>query len=272
MNINEFWHGLLLRFPRFSDNRKYLEELGSRDHNSIRVIVDISRRYELTPYQICEALDEEGVWSPTGDLVQPRLDQVAAVISKLNSRDEAAARRLHYVPVKHETVRYSDLEVPAGIKDMLTKDEYTSLIYEAPFRDMLEKLLDNQTMSGVYSQLFDKFEVNYRLPNLVIRAMVHFMMLYQRTWSISYLDTIAADLLTKGINTFDEAMKHFDRIVSISEKKKNNRNNAKSKSIAFPKTKSPEKRINQKPRFSSEQSSNITEDEIEELIRRAKEL
>jgi replication initiation and membrane attachment protein DnaB len=272
VKYEEFWRGIILRFPRYSENRKYIEALNNGNHEVVGKIYDISVRFGLSALQVCEALDEEGIWRTNGSPDIERFRMVALQISEINKKDEAAARRLYHVPLNTAEgfTTQRALEVPERFK----RDQvnYETLILESPIREILETLLDDEFMHDVYTHLFDKFEINYRLPNAVIRAMIHFMFVHNRAWSIAYLETIATDLLTKGIKTFEQAMDHFAERISWDEKHQSRSKRSKPKRMEQHKTKRPEKRINQIKTISSEKTDPVTDEELEDLIRRAKEL
>jgi len=271
MKYEGFWRQIVLRFPRYSENRKYIEALQHSNPEMVGQIYDVSVRFGLSAFQVCEALDEEGVWKTNGMLDIELFRMICTKISEINKRDEAAAKRLYYEPISsNEPVTTKRiLAVPRQFKGKPA--DYESLILRFPIRQILENLLDDEHMINVYAHLFDKFEINYKLPNSVIRAMIHFMLLHNRAWSIAYLETIATDLLIKGIKTFDQAMEHFEKRLSWYEKHESGRKPEKLRNQQKPEDRK-KRHIQIKKADSAIDDPPLTNEELEELIRRAKEM
>jgi replication initiation and membrane attachment protein DnaB len=187
-----------------------VESLGRRNVGLISKIEKISKLYGLSVKQVCDALDEVGIWYEDGTADLERFQLIASEIAKISQNDVGATFRLHRVPPLDQdiSVRHA-LEVPDRYRDL----EYQKIILKSPIPEILETLLDDPR-HVVYVHLFEKFEVNYKIPNAVIRAIIHYMIVHNRAWSTSYLETVATDLLINRVTSFDQAMDHFAKRLS----------------------------------------------------------
>ncbi|WP_449010385.1 hypothetical protein [Paenibacillus taichungensis] len=267
MNEKTFLLDIYNRFPRYSSNRTHLERMMMDSRGESALIAKCALKYGLSLNEMSTILDEEGAFTQEGYLNEARLNELAAAVSNWSKkREETMTRHYHQVVNRgaskdrgRTTIKISD--VPPTLAGKLDVRSYTELLGK-PYDQILEVLAPEPTMIRVYTKLFDKFSINYRVPDEVITAMIHFMLSEQRRWSHSYFEALATDLLSARIENFEAALQHFQNRLNRKEAAISNRGHNERPRGRKP---APKKDISGSP------EDRVSEAELEELIRRANE-
>ncbi|RRJ54715.1 hypothetical protein EHV15_34525 [Paenibacillus oralis] len=214
MDEKAFLIDIYNRFPKYSSNRSFLERMMLDARSEPGILLNCAVKFGLSFSDMSSILDEEGVFTEDGNLNETRLIELAASFSKWRRKREEFAKR-HY----HQAMNRGDSterrrsiikisEVPKILVGKMDVNSYIELLGK-PYEQILEVLVPEQSMVSGYTKLFDKFTINYRVPDDVITAMIHFMLSEQRRWSYAYFEALATDLLLHRIEKFEAALQHF---------------------------------------------------------------
>lgn len=219
MEVKDFLNDIFNRFPKYSLNRIYLERIiREGDYVTGKHIKQCAERHGLSLNDICSILDKKDAFSEEGKLNLNHLNDLAIATSEWRrNRDEYAKTHLYQKIRGKNSIRGEVLVIssmPKILENKMDLRSYTELISK-PYEQILEMFVPEESMVRAYKKLFDKFFINYRVPEEVISAMIHFVLIEQKHWSIAYFEALASDLLTHRINSFDEALNHFQKRINL---------------------------------------------------------
>lgn len=227
---------ILFRFPRGSANRKWVERLRHMPEAMVRINY-IAYKYELHAPEISRLLDEDGAFredgQPDWDLLDRRARELyrqdrkrekerAIRLARLGAaEEEAVAAGLPEVLGEAEGVAPTEgagsgtgrtdpepgLEVPKRFPSAISVQAYNDLLRHKPWTRVL-KLFFPGAVPDPFLRVFEKIDAAYRLPEPVINVLIHYVMSMDETQRLSepFIDAIAANMLAKGIATYEEAV------------------------------------------------------------------
>lgn len=222
MDEKTFLIDIYNRFPKYSSNRFFLEQMMQDVGSEPGILLNCAVKYGLSFNEMSSILDEEGVFTEEGDLNETRLIELAASFSNWRrKREESAKIHYHQAMYRGNSRDTSKAitkvsEVPKTFMGKMDIRSYIELLGK-PYDQILEVIVPEPSMIRGYTKLFDKFTINYRIADEVITAMIHFVLIEQRNWSFAYFEALATDLLFQRIDTFEEAIKHFDKRINWKE-------------------------------------------------------
>jgi len=226
---------ILFRFPRGSANRKWVERLRHMPEAMARINY-IAYKYELHAPEISRLLDEDGAFredgQPDWDLLDRRARELyrqdrkrekerAIRFARLGAAEEEAAEGAGLPGAAGEADGGASaegagadaadaepgLEVPRRFPSAISVRAYNDLLRHKPWTRVL-KLFFPGAVPDPFLRVFEKIDAAYRLPEPVINVLIHYVMCMDETQRLSepFIDAIAANMLAKGIATYEEAV------------------------------------------------------------------
>ncbi|ULO08416.1 DnaD domain protein [Paenibacillus sp. 19GGS1-52] len=221
---------IILRFPRESANRGHVEKLRF-DHAQMGIINYVAHKYELNPQDLCRLLDEDGVFSPEGEVILDALQYKASQhfrqdMKRQEKREVAAAKVVAIRPSSNEQSDDSTapveqsvemeyyVEVPPQFMTKCDIHQYNMMLRNEPYTRLLQTFFPG----AVPTQLMDMFEridLNYKLSGEVINVLIHYLMTMvasggDQRMNRNFVEAIASNMLVKQINTYEKAV-HYIR-------------------------------------------------------------
>ncbi|TJY39781.1 helicase DnaB [Cohnella pontilimi] len=207
---------MLLRFPRGAANRGLVERLG-RAPESMAQLNFLAYKYDLDVPEICRLLDEDGIFGTDGTLLWDELNRRAHLIYRQDrKRDEERERFLSrgesrgHAESEDAGVEPEDaavlLDVPERFQGTLTPERYNRMLRNEPYTRMLEKHFPGAVPDS-FVRIFERIDLNYKLPEPVINVLAHYIfgMKHAQRLTHAFIDSIASNMLAKGIDTFEKA-------------------------------------------------------------------
>ncbi|MBB6670951.1 DnaD domain protein [Cohnella nanjingensis] len=213
---------MLLRFPRGSANRGYVERLGHAPE-SMAQINYLAYKYDIDIPEISRLLDEDGIFRTDGTLRWDELQARANLIYRQDrKRGEERERYLartdgtdraesgnDEAPSESEDAPSSvpPLAVPERFGLSVTVELYNQMLRREPYTRMLERYFPG-TVPDAFVRIFERIDLNYKLPEPVINVLIHYVlgMNHSQRLTKSFIDSIATNMLAKGIDTFDKSV------------------------------------------------------------------
>lgn len=263
---------ILLQFPRLSQNRGFVEKL-DRNREQVETINYVATKYRLTLQEICRLLDEDHVFTHEGELDLDRLQHLANLLymqSKKREEERHFQLQQHRPakstpPTEEKTVDEAFmLEVPTFLKDKCDIKAYNLFLRNRSYIDVLELFFPGKVPESTIKN-FSRIDLEYKLEEEVINVIIHFLKVYNLSWSRSYVEQIAADLLAKEIKTYEQAILHMQSRLDYKKnptgegKKGIGKRNAKTTSR--PKLQA----------FEEKDDNTVSDEEYEEILRKIRE-
>lgn len=148
---------IILRFPRESVNRRYVEQLRF-DHEQLGIVNFVVNKFSLSVQDVCRLLDEDGVFSPQGQLLLDDLQHKASMqFRQTKKRQEqqtvqaakVVALRQHMEepqayndsgepPVEHVVQMEYYVEVPPQFATKCDIHQYNMMLRNEPYTRLLQ--------------------------------------------------------------------------------------------------------------------------------------
>lgn len=210
---------IITRFPRQSKNRGFVENL-KYEPEQLAALNYVAIKYDLTLSELCRLLDEDGVFTANGELSLETLQHRANLTFRQDiHREEARIKALSRAslskreqkvarvePVDVDPAYYVD--VPDMLRDEYDKESYNRLLRNSPYTVVL-RLFFPGTIPQHVLNVFENLDLNYKLKEEVINVMIHFLKVHRLSWNKNYIDSIAADMLGKQIERYEQAVAYF---------------------------------------------------------------
>lgn len=213
---------IIQRFPRgTSRNRPFVENLR---HNPDQMfeINKIARKYSLSLRETCRLLDEDGMFTEDGRLETDMLQYKANLYFRQDKdREQERERLFHKIagmarpgpdePFDEKPVEMQYyLEVPPMFMSQCNQHQYNLIMRNEPYTKVLERFFPKGAVPKPVSEIFEKIDVNYRMPDEVINVMIHHLHVYKESsWTKNYIDSVATNMLAKGIGTYEQAVAYI---------------------------------------------------------------
>ncbi|WP_342773086.1 DnaD domain protein [Paenibacillus flagellatus] len=214
---------IIQRFPRgTSRNRPFVENLR---HNPDQMfeINKIARKYNLSLRETCRLLDEDGMFSEDGELQVDMLQYKANLYFRQDKEREQERERLfHKIAGIARTDDYAGvieekpvemqyyLEVPPMFAGQCNQHQYNLIMRNEPYTKVLERFFPKGAVPKPVSDIFEKIDVNYRMPDEVMNVMIHHLHVYKESsWTKNYIDSVASNMMAKGVSTYEQAVAYI---------------------------------------------------------------
>ncbi|MFP4977258.1 DnaD domain protein [Paenibacillus sp. CN-4] len=218
---------IILRFPRESKNRSHVEKLRF-DHNQMAVINYVANKYNLGPEDLSRLLDEDDVFTPSGEIVLDTLQQKASEhfrqdIKRQEKREIAAAKVVSLraglsageetAPPEQSVEMEFYVEVPPQFINQCDIHQYNMMLRNKPYREMLQKFFPG-TVPAPVMDMFLNIDLNYKLSEEVINVLIHYLMTMvasgeEQRLNRNFVEAIASNMLMKQVNTYEKAVRYI---------------------------------------------------------------
>jgi len=218
---------MLLRFPRGSGNRRLVEQLG-RAPESMAQINYLAYKYDLEVPDICRLLDEDGVFAADGTLHWEELNRRAHSTYRQDRKRDEERERFQARGEKRAGTEDAAapetpepgaaLEVPERFAGELSPEQYARLLRQEPYTRMLERYFPGAVPDS-FMRIFERIDLNYKLPEPVINVLIHYLfgMKHAQRLTHGFIDSIASNMLAKGIDTYGRAVAYVREQIKLNE-------------------------------------------------------
>lgn len=220
---------IISRFPRISANRVYVERL-RYEPEQLGIINYVVKKYKLTLQDICSLLDEDGMFDEDGEVRLDELQRRANLQYRQGKRRaEESERLVHKVAgmrreeetaaaderlsVEHAVEMEYYLDVPVQFQGKCDIHQYNMMLRNEPYTEMLKKFFPGSVPDNLLD-MFEKIDLNYKLPEEVINVLIHYLMSLliggtNQRINRNFVDAIASNMLMKQIDTYEKAVRHI---------------------------------------------------------------
>lgn len=212
---------IISRFPKHSSNRQYVERL-RLESDQLATVNYMAKKYHLSLQDVCRLLDEDDLFDLDGRLLQEVLQYKANLHFRQHRKREAQrSRYLHKAVTEGEETEHTDttatakqvqmefyLEVPQRLAKDFDVPGYNLFLRNETYTHVLGKYFPGNIPEHALN-IFEHIDINYKLKEEVINVLIHYLFYYQLSWNKNFIDSIAADLLGKQIDSFEKAVQYI---------------------------------------------------------------
>ncbi len=211
---------IIARFPRNSVNRMFVEQL-RRHPEQLASVQFVAKKFRLSLQETCRLLDEDGMFSDEGELLLERLQYQANLVYRQGKKqDEQRTRTFERLaaaaaepqtgervaPPDHAVQMEFYLDVPPVFHGQIDVHQYNWVLRNEPYTNVLGLFFAKGTVPDPLLDTFSKINLNYKLPEPVTNVLIHYLHVLNKSWSKGFIEAIAADLLARQINTYEQAV------------------------------------------------------------------
>lgn len=283
---------IILRFPRESINRRYVEQLRFNTEQ-LGVINYVVHKYSLGVQDVCRLLDEDGVFNQQGEVLLDRLQQLASQTFRqgkkrqeeqaihaakvVNLRQSAQQETSDELPVEHVVEMEYYLDVPPQFATKCDIHQYNMMLRNEPYLRLLQTFFPGSVPDNLID-IFEKVDLSYKLPAEVINVLIHYLMTLlvsgsEQRINRNFVEAIASNMLLKQVFTYEKAVQY----IRDQAKVKGNKEKAGAERTSKTgRSRSYQQQTRNKPEIPIVQdtgsSDAVSEEELEEMIRFAEEM
>lgn len=233
---------IILRFPRNSVNRRFVERLRG-DEEQLAQVNYVAYKYNLTVADVCRLLDEDGIFSDSGQLnvdeIQLRANQFYRQDKK---REGERQRTLARTPVvmsepfdseemdeEYEVQEQDYLQVPNQLLGRCDIQQYNMLMRNEPHTRFLQRFFPGAVPDWI-ERVFERIDLNYKLAAPVINVLIHYVIGANDAQRVTktFLDAVASNMLVKQIDTFEKAVQYVREQAQVEQEKERRKEAAAS--------------------------------------------
>ncbi|MCM3634434.1 DnaD domain protein [Paenibacillus camelliae] len=240
---------IIMRFPRNSSNRYFVEQLRTKTEQLAQINY-VAYKYELSLIQISRLLDEDGVFDVSGELDTDYMQRIAVQLFRQDKKhDEDRARLLartekfqediqeeasteHVEEPEHDVDEQYYLPVPKLLAGYCDIQQYNALMRNEPHIQFLKRYFPGQVPDWVLN-VFERMDLHYKLVPPVINVLIHYGIGMNETGRVTkaYLDSIASNMLMKGIDSYEKAVQYVRDQEQLEQQIERRREDANSPAI-----------------------------------------
>lgn len=226
---------LILGFPRGSDNRAFVERLRT-DAEGLAIVNYVAYKYDLDSADMRRLLDEQGVFSPAGELLLDELQRIAVSFYRQDRKREEdrqrAAARAGYsggestaadgdLPEELPVDKRLYLQVPAVLAGRCDIAQYNMLMRNEPHTRFLRRFFPGAVPAWL-DRTFERIDLHYKMPREVINVFIHYVLGMNEAQRISgaFIDKVASNMLHKQVDTYEKAVQYVRDQQQLELKKK----------------------------------------------------
>lgn len=217
---------ILLGFPHFSENRKYIEKLDDK-LDQLYLLNFVAAKYDLDLTDLRWVLDSSNLFDHEGILHKQRLEEEAKLIYL--QREKRSDRRAVLSGRKEELIA-QDVDTSTGSEQLpmhqveeqymldippLLQSQYNDLrkynlhLRNLPYTKVLELHFPNSVTPDV-REAFLELNSLYKLPDEVINVLMHFISVEGRLWERFPIKNLATDMIGKQQgDSFESAVEYI---------------------------------------------------------------
>jgi len=294
---------IIMRFPRHSNNRYFVEQLRTKTEQLAQINY-VAYKYELSLIQLSRLLDEDGVFDVSGELDIDHMQRLAVQLFRQDKKHEEDRTRLlartekfqeevqqstssdQLEEPEHDVDEQFYLPVPKLLAGYCDIQQYNALMRNEPHIQFLKRYFPGQVPDWVLN-VFERMDLHYKLAPPVINVLIHYGIGMNETGRVTkaYLDSIASNMLMKGIDSYEKAVQYVraqEQLEHDIERRREDSSSSVARSTANAKNSSYTSRSSNRnrgyrqkpviPIINNEQvaAAQITEEELEELRQLAK--
>lgn len=227
---NDFkYEDIIMQFPRISRNREDVERLRNKPHR-LTEINFVARKYQLTLQETCRLLDEDDIFRENGELDFDVFQHKANMLFRQSRKREAARdMALHRMlgdDAQGDNELVEDravdkayfLDVPAMLQKDCNIEQYNMFLLHRSHIELLERFFPGKVPDHILNT-FERIDLQYRLNEEVINVLIHYLKTAELSWSRAYIESIAADMLGRGIATYEQAVEYVRMHTSVQERR-----------------------------------------------------
>ncbi|MNW47355.1 hypothetical protein D3C74_246820 [compost metagenome] len=148
-----------------------------------------------------------------GKIVALRGEEPKAVASSSGNVTEEVAVQMEYY-----------VEVPPQFQSKCDIHQYNMMLRNEPYTRLLKTFFPG-TIPDNLLDIFEKIDLNYKLPGEVINVLIHYLMSLltsggEQRINRNFIDAIAANMLLKQISTYEQAVQYIRDQSKVKEKVK----------------------------------------------------
>ncbi|WP_424766371.1 helicase DnaB [Paenibacillus sp. sgz302251] len=225
---------IILRFPRNSANRRFVERLRG-DEEQLAQVNYVAYKYSLNVPDLCRLLDEDAVFNDSGELnideLQLRANQLYRQDKKREGERERTLARTQII-TSEETVDTDDLteeyevkeqhylQVPNQLMGRCDIQQYNMLMRNEPHTRFLQRFFPGAVPEWI-ERVFERIDLNYKLAAPVINVLIHYVIGANDAQRVTktFLDAVASNMLVKQIDTFEKAVQYVREQAQIEQDK-----------------------------------------------------
>jgi len=226
---------IILRFPRNSANRRYVERLRG-DSDGLAAVNYIAYKYSLSVTDVCRLLDEDGIFdSGSGevdiDALQLRANQLyrqeqkregdrQRVLARVQETAEEASEDSDEPAEEYAVQEEFYMAVPKQLAGRCDIQQYNMLMRNEPHTRFLKRFFPGAVPEWI-DRAFERIDINYKLAPPVINVLIHYVIGANDTQRITktFLDAVASNMLLKGIDTFEKAVQYVREQNQLEQEK-----------------------------------------------------
>lgn len=213
---------IIARFPRgTSRNRPFVENLRNNPDQMFE-INKIAKKFSLSLRETCRLLDEDGMFTPEGELDTDMLQYKANLYFRQDKqREEERERLFHKIAglTKLEPTGILEekpvemqfyLEVPAMFIGQCNQHQYNLIMRNEPYTKVLERFFQKGAVPKPVQDIFEKIDISYKMPDEVMNVLIHHLHVYKESsWTKNYIDSVASNMMAKGVGTYEQAVAYI---------------------------------------------------------------
>ncbi|XID95768.1 DnaD domain protein [Paenibacillaceae bacterium WGS1546] len=277
---------MLLRFPRGSANRGFVERL-HRAPESMAQINYLAYKYDLEVPEVCRLLDEDGIFRADGTLLWDELQYRANLLYRQDRKRDEERERLLARAEERRTERGEPAEpplspalrlaIPERFQEEVTVARYNEMLCVEPYTRMLARFFPGE-VPDQFARAFERIDLNYKLPEPVINVLIHYVFSLGRSQRItrSFVEAIASNMLAKGIDSLEKAVLYVQEQEKLNEELERKRKGEEPARGAASGYGGQGKRNVRKPAMSvvkdTGPAEEVTPEQLERMLARAREL
>ncbi|MFD1137798.1 DnaD domain protein [Paenibacillus urinalis] len=283
---------IILRFPRESANRRYVEQLRF-EPDQLGLVNYVVHKYDLGIQDVCRLLDEDDVFNTRGEIILDRLQELASSMFRqgkkrkeersihaakvVSMRQALDSKQTDEPPVEHGVEMEYYLEVPPQFSSKCDIHQYNMMLRNEPYLRLLQTFFPGSVPDNLID-IFEKVDLSYKLPGEVINVLIHYLMTLlvsgsEQRINRNFVEAIASNMLLKQVNTYEKAVQYIrdQSKVKGSKDKTNEKAQRPGRARGY-----ASQQAKLKPDIPIVQDTgdgaSITEEELEEMIRFAEEM
>ncbi|MBD2868134.1 replication initiation and membrane attachment family protein [Paenibacillus arenilitoris] len=224
---------IILRFPRNSANRRFVERLRG-DEEQLAQVNYVAYKYNLTVTDVCRLLDEDGIFGGSGELqvdeMQLRANQLYRQDKKREGDRQRALARTKQTAgepdgadelAEEYEVREQDfLQVPNQLSGRCDIQQYNMLMRNEPHTRFLQRFFPGAVPDWI-ERAFERIDINYKLAAPVINVLIHYVIGANDAQRVTktFLEAVASNMLVKQVDTFEKAVQYVREQTQMEQEK-----------------------------------------------------
>ena len=277
---------IILRFPKESDNRQYVEKLRF-NFEQMGIVNYVVNKYDLSVQDLCRLLDEDGLFTVQGDIKldelqhqanlhfrqgKKRQEQREVQAGKIISIRQAQETSTGSLQMEHAVQMEYYVEVPMQFKSKCDIHQYNMMLRNEPYTKLLKTLFPGSVPDN-FVDIFEKIDLSYKLPGEVINILIHYLISLlasggDQRINRNFVEAIASNMLLKQIDSYEKAVQYIKDQSKVKGKQAQASGNTRSRTYGKTTKVKPEIPVAQ----DNSPADEVSEAQFEEMMKMAAEI